>query len=299
MAVRSLTLTTPAKINLYLKIIGRRPDGYHELLTLMQKLALFDQLDISQKSSPGIRLSCPDSDLPEDEGNIVYRAVLLFCKQMGISNPGIRIELRKNIPLAAGLGGGSSDAAAVLLGLNRLFETELSSKELSCLAVVLGADVPLFVHDSMAAAWATGIGEHLEEIPSLTEYTILLVNPGIEVSTKWAFETFALTAEEKKINLSYSQNEHVVNDVFSALKKRPFQPDQLYNDLESVTGETFGEILNIKSQLLACGASGALMSGSGSTVFGLFEAQNIDKARQCYHDFEKVYDQVFLVEALA
>ncbi len=294
-----LVLAAPAKINLYLKITGRRPDGYHELQTLMQKLALFDQIVIERTGTPGITLQCPGSGLPVDDGNIVYRAAALFCRKMGINNPDLHIVIKKQIPLSAGLGGGSSNAATVLYGLARLFEIDCSTRQLATMGMSLGADVPLFVHRKMAAAWATGIGEQLKEAASLTRYLVLLVNPGIPVSTKWAFETFALTSIKKKINLSNSQKVHYCGDRSMVNGGQDFQPDYLYNDLESVTAEKYHEIDKIKHKLLAGGAAGAMMSGSGSTVFGLFPVELCHQAEQCRLQCKKEYDQVYLVDPLS
>lgn len=297
MGVQRLCLAAPAKINLYLKITGRRPDGYHELNTLMQKLAFYDQLELTPVPESGIHLFCPGADLPEDERNIVHRAARLFLDQTGRVDQGIRIVLKKNIPVAAGLGGGSSDAATVLLGLDRLLATGSSRDELADMGLGLGADVPLFIHD-MAAAWATGIGEKLEVAVPLSGYRVLLVNPGIGVSTKWAYETFALTSGKNIFNLSCSQKEHSEIGRPAAFCKRPIQPDELVNDLEAVTADKYSVISTIKQRLLAAGAVGAMMSGSGPTVFGLFSTDLYRQARQCSQKLKKEYDQVYLVDPL-
>jgi len=297
MAGQHLCLTAPAKINLYLKIIGRRPDGYHELNTLMQKLALYDELELALVPESGIHLFCPGTDLPEDERNIVHRAARLFLERTGRVDQGIRIVLKKNIPVAAGLGGGSSDAATVLTGLDSLLATGCRRDELADMGLGLGADVPLFIHD-MAAAWATGIGEKLEVAVPLAGYRVLLVNPGIGVSTKWAYETFALTAAGKKINLSCSQKEQSENDRPVSFRKRLIKPDELVNDLETVTADKYSVINTIKQRLLAAGAVSAMMSGSGPTVFGLFSSDMYEQARLCSQELHKEYFQVYLVDPL-
>jgi 4-diphosphocytidyl-2-C-methyl-D-erythritol kinase len=293
--MKELALLAPAKINLYLKILGRRPDGYHDLYTLMQKVALYDELELTLTDVPGIRLLCPDSNLPEDEDNIVFRAAQLFLSKTGISAQGIQIVLRKRVPLAAGLGGGSSDAAAVLKGLNQLLQVSCTTEELAAMAIQLGADVPFFVYD-LPAAWAGGIGERLEPAEPLRGVTVLLVNPGIAVSTKWAYETFsqaagriALTAAEKQFNLSIFSAE-------SGSIPRIFQPEMLHNDLEVVTAATYSQISVLKQRLLTAGAVGTMMSGSGSTVFGLF--RDAVAAQACWHDLKREYGQTFLVEPL-
>ena len=297
MGGRQLCLDAPAKINLYLKITGRRPDGYHELATLMQKLALFDTLCCTLVDEPGIHLTCPGTDLPVDEGNIVYRAAGIFLQEQGRAEQGVEIIVQKKIPVAAGLGGGSSDAAVVLLALNQLLAAKCSTEKLAKLALRLGADVPLFVHD-MPCAWATGIGEQLKPAVSLTGYQVLLVNPGIFVSTKWAYETFALTSGQNIFNLSCSQKEDSVNLRNVSWCTQPFQPEELANDLETVTADKFSVIDIIKNKMLAGGAAGALMSGSGSTVFGLFADDAHTQATRCYQELQQEYDQVYLVQPL-
>lgn len=294
-----LTLRAPAKINLYLKILGRRSDGYHELDTLMQKVELYDELVLVLEDTPGIRLVCQDVGLPEDEGNIVFRAARLFLNQTGRNEQGVRIVLRKRIPLAAGLGGGSSDAAAALRGLNQLTGAGRTTEELAAMGLRLGADVPFFVYD-YPAAWAGGIGEQLEPAAPLRRFTVLLVNPGIAVSTKWAYETFsqtagriALTAAGKKFNLSNFSNESGL-----PLRQRAFLPADLRNDLELVTAEKHCVIGELKAWLLAAGAAGAMMSGSGSTVFGLFAAGTEAQAESCLRELRQEYGQAYLVDSL-
>ncbi len=295
--MKTISLAAPAKINLYLKVTGQRHDGYHELNTLMQKVNLFDQLELTAVPEQGIQLFCPDTDLPEDGGNIAFRAARLFLEQTGNIEQGIRIILKKKIPVAAGLGGGSSDAAAVLNGLNQLLAADCPVEQLAEMGLALGADVPLFIYP-MAAGWATGIGEELTPAVSLTGYRILLVNPGISVSTKWVFETFALTAEKKKISLSCSQKKCHEFALGTEFCKRSFRPVELRNDLEEVTAGELSVIEEIKNQLLAAGAVGAMMSGSGATVFGLFSNDKEQQRTVCYQQFKQEYDQVYLVDPL-
>jgi len=296
----SLAIEAPAKVNLYLRIVGRREDGYHLLSSLMQKIALCDTLELVRTQEPGIRLHCSGNDnLPGDEKNIVYRAAELFFCELGndlAGHPGIRIDLRKKIPVAAGLGGGSSDAAAVLVGLDRMFKTDCGQARLAKMALRLGADVPLFIY-KWPAAWATGIGECLSPAEGLKDGWLLLVNPDFPVSTKWVYENFALTAKEKKINL---KNSHCNTDYCqsSPFAQRPFHPDDLLNDLEQITALHHREINEIKEQLCQAGATGSLMSGSGPTVFGIFSDDRLDKALLCRDQFLRKYKQVYLVRPL-
>lgn len=259
-----LICEAPAKINLFLAIKGKRADGFHNLETRMLKITLADHLHLARQES-GITVHCPESDLPNDEGNLVHRAAKSFLAALGTG--GAHIVLEKKVPIAAGLGGGSSDAAAVLRGLNTLYGSPFSSAQLVALARPLGADVPFFV-DDCAAAWATGIGDEIQaEDISLPDW-VVLVNPGFPVSTKWVYENFTLTT---------GGNPYILGREFVHGNNACAGPGNLplYNELEAVTIGKYPELGRIKDELLADGAHGALMSGSGPTVFGLFanEAQ--------------------------
>lgn len=266
---KSIDINAPAKINLYLKIKERRPDGYHEIDSLMQKLRLADQLHIQIGNPAGISLSCPDADLPEDESNLAFKAAQIFLKHTGITQ-GVAITLEKRIPIAAGLGGGSSDAAAVLTGLDRLCDTGLGQNQLVDMARKLGADVPFFM-SKLRAAVATGIGDCLEETPGLQGLWIVLVNPGFPVSTKWVYENFALTTDGNPYILGRKRKIEELSQE-NGLRSR-LGLSKIFNDLEPITAKRYPVIDNIKSDLRASGANTALMSGSGPTVFGLFEEQ--------------------------
>ena len=254
----SLVLRAPAKVNLSLRIIGRRQDGYHDLDTVMQKLDLFDLITLTVTDESGIILRCPDSDLPEDQSNIIFRAAEAFFAVCESAKMGVDITLEKNIPVAAGLGGGSSDAGTVLVGLNRLFGAGFSIDELIALARPLGADVPFFV-TGFGAVRAEGIGDLMNMVPSLEDCTFVLVNPGFPVSTRWVYEKYALTMTDKDSKLCDSQKNKGHVSLYAGS-----------NDLEQVTLSLYPEIERLKQILLVLGASSVLMSGSGPTVFGIF-----------------------------
>ena len=256
-----LICEAPAKINLYLAIKGKRADGYHDLETRMVKITLADHLRLTRRDS-GITVDCPASDLPTGEGNLVHRAAKNFFTALGTGG-GVHIVLEKKVPIAAGLGGGSSDAAAVLRGLNTLYGFPFSSRQLVDLARPLGADVPFFVAEC-TAAWATGIGDEIQAEDICPSGWIVLVNPGFPVSTKWVYENFTLTT---------AGNPYILGREFVHGKDACVGPGNLplYNELEAVTIRKYPELGRIKDELLADGAHGALMSGSGPTVFGLFE----------------------------
>lgn len=275
-----IRLKAPAKINLYLAVKGKRADGYHEIESLMQKIDLADQIQLSS-GGQGIRLTCVGADLPTDEGNLAFRAADAFLRKTGGS--GVEITLEKKIPVAAGLGGGSSDAAAVLRGLNMLFAGDMSEEELLALAKPLGADVSFFMYD-WPAAWATGIGEELTPAESLTNCHLVLVNPGISVSTGWVYKNFALTSGSNTFILARGRRSGDSRSLW-----RPKMPEDLYNDLEAVTIPHYPEIEQIKNELRHDGAVGVLMSGSGPTVFGLFT--DPDRAGRSYARLGKLYGE--------
>jgi 4-diphosphocytidyl-2-C-methyl-D-erythritol kinase len=257
-----ITMVAPAKINLCLRVLARRPDGYHELETLMQKVELADRIHL-RLGVEGIRLVCSGADLPCDEGNLVYRAARDFLRAVG-SEQGVDVDLEKRIPVAAGLGGGSSDAAAVLKGLNILLGTGFSEERLREFGKALGADVPFFVSEH-PAAWATGIGDILQPAATLGDCWIVLANPGFAVSTKWVYENFALTTGGNPYKLGRVPRHSGCVSPGSGVCGGHF-----CNDLEFVTLARHPEVGVMKEELLACGATAAMMSGSGPTVFGIF-----------------------------
>lgn len=250
----------PAKVNLYLKVLGKRPDGYHDIVTLMHRISLFDELEIHPLKQ-GIVLRCPDSSLPEGEENIVYRAAKAILSSTS-SSSGVAITLRKKIPLAAGLGGGSSDAATTLTTIDKLFKLNLSKNTLIEIGAKLGADVPFFIFEK--PAWAFGIGERLKPIDALPVTSLVLVNPGFEVSTKMVYQ-----------NLNFKLTKKLSEDSIPDFKKLPDIAHILHNDLEMVTLALFPALSEIKERLVKLGAQGALMSGSGPTVFGIFESEEL------------------------
>lgn len=249
------TFLAPAKINLCLHVQGKFENGYHDLVMLMQRVSLYDRLEIGLRVDGSFDFSCPGLSLAVGEENLALRAAKLLLAHAG-SALGAEIALQKNIPVAAGLGGGSSDAATVLLALNQMAKLGLSSAELMEIGVRLGADVPFFILER--AAWATGIGDRLEPEADLPAIYYLLVNPRVPVSTAWVYQNLRLTSPV---------------DV-AKLREFPRTAEGLVrllcNDLERVTLAHYPVIQEVKQQLIAAGALGALMSGSGATVFGLF-----------------------------
>lgn len=250
-----MTKVSPAKVNLFLKVLRKREDGYHDLLSLMQRIDLCDEMTF-ERTGGGIQLRCPGTTLPEDGGNIVYRAAAAFFSRIG-TPPDIGITLRKRIPVAAGLGGGSSNAATTLLTLNEMHGAPLAQEELREIGTGLGADVPFFIFGK--TAWASGIGDRLQEAPPLPPLHLLLVNPGFEISTKSVYQGLNLGLTKEAIHYSIPRFS-TVDDLVRGIM----------NDLESVSLRLHPVLNQIKALLMKNGARGALMSGSGPTVFGIF-----------------------------
>ena len=252
----TLRILSPAKVNLFLYVLGRRPDGYHDLFSLMCRIGLYDEI-ILNPTSADISLACSDPALPVDDGNLALRAARRYVEACGRSG-GVEIHLTKRIPVAAGLGGGSSNAASVLLGLNYLHGHRLPREELMRIGRSLGADVPFFIFQSPALA--CGIGDELEAYQGLSPWQVLIVCPPFPVSTRMVYQ-----------NLNLQLTNCQKQPTKAHLKQTAFNPSlHLYNDLEAVTLALHPELAGIKDHLRAQGAVGALMSGSGPSVFGLF-----------------------------
>ena len=255
-----MKIFSPAKINLFLQVLGKRPDGYHDLMSLMCCIGLYDTVSLTF-GVKNIVVSCHHPGVPEDDKNLAFGAAHLFLKTLN-KNEGVKIVIQKQIPVAAGLGGGSSNAAAVFLGLNRYYGYPFSTEELMSMGLSIGADVPFFIFQKPAIA--TGIGEKLEAYQNLKNLKILLVFPDISVSTADVY---------KKLNLGLTKCEKKLKSFL--LNKRRFDPRyHLCNDLEAVTASTYPVIKTVKEALLSHGALGALMTGSGPTIFGLFSDSN-------------------------
>jgi 4-diphosphocytidyl-2-C-methyl-D-erythritol kinase len=278
-----INVRAPAKINLGLKVLGRRSDGYHDIISLMVPVGLFDSVCLESARS-GIALRCPESDLPTDRGNLVYRAAQLILDECR-SEAGVRLELQKRIPVGAGLGGGSSDAAATLKGVNELLGCSLGNEELHRLAARLGADVPFFLLG--CAALAEGKGDRLTAVTTVREVWTLLVYPGFQVSTGWAYEHLALTTRANRSNVQGPGD--VSAEEATAYRQRLFGrqwltledlPPLLVNDFEPLVFGRFPQLAEIRQALLAAGARAAPMTGSGPTLVGLFSSEGKAKAAQ-------------------
>ena len=287
-----MKIRAPAKINLGLRVVGKRADGYHLLDTIMVAVSLYDEIDIRKirgafrnpNDGELIKISCDHPDVPQGKENIVYRAAQLMLKKSRTTQP-ISIHITKNIPVGAGLGGGSSDAAATLVGLNRLFKLRLSIAMLKKMALSLGADVPFFIQARPARA--QGIGERLRPLSDLPRFWSVIIYPGFPVSTAWVFANLGRKLTKPIVNTSITPS----RKSFDGFAR------QLENDLEGVTLTRYPKIGVLKQKLLREGALQVLMSGSGSSVFGIFVSkQAAAKAFRRLRQEEGA--QAFLVHAL-
>ena len=268
--MNQIELKALAKINLGLDVLGRRENGYHDVRMIMQSIFLYDEVRIEKKEAAGIEVETNLKFLPVGEDNIAYKAAKLLIDEFGIGE-GVRITLRKHIPVAAGLAGGSSNAAAVLFGMNRIFRLGLSQKDLMERGVKLGADVPYCI--MRGTVLAEGIGEELKRLPAMPKCTVLIAKPPISVSTKTVYEAL----DSKEIT------EHPdIDGIIKGLELGNLKmiAGSMGNVLEKVTVPMHPEIEKIKQEMKDAGALGAMMSGSGPTVFGLFESRAAARAAQ-------------------
>ncbi len=255
-----LSIRAPAKVNWFLRILGKREDGYHDIESLMQCVSLYD--DITMTRADSLVVEC-DRDIPVED-NLVFRAASLL-KERAAYPGGVRIVLRKNIPIRAGLGGGSSDAAHTLTGLNELWGLGLGRGELCTLGARLGSDVPFFFHAPMALV--EGRGERIVPVRCGARQTVLLVKPDVDISTKWAYEAYDALAEseltKKRVDIKL---------VCHALERQdlPSLSRFLVNDFEDLVLREYPIVREIKREIVGMGAEVSLMSGSGPTIFGLF-----------------------------
>ncbi|MHB8173699.1 MAG: 4-(cytidine 5'-diphospho)-2-C-methyl-D-erythritol kinase, partial [Nitrospirota bacterium] len=270
-----IIVQAPAKVNLSLEVTGKRPDGYHDIISVMQALELSDEVKITLTGG-GIEVVCDSPGVPEGLGNVAYQAAKALFDHAGYRG-GARVEITKRIPVAAGLGGGSSDAAAVLRGLNILLDGAVTDERLREIGATIGADVPFFL--SWPVALAEGIGERLKPLQSFGEIWLVLLKPAFGVSTAWVYSQLNLGLTKKSSDIKLSQLNMFIDGTAETAEAGLPAADAsiiascLKNDLERVTVVRYPEIDVLKRRLTEAGALGALMSGSGSTVFGVFRTK--------------------------
>ncbi len=260
--IKRLSLKAYGKINLGLDVLRKREDGYHEVRMIMQSVGIYDRIDLFRCEKPGIRLSTNLHYLPANENNLAYKAAALLMDEFGVQE-GVTIQLKKFIPVAAGMAGGSSDAAAVLFGINKMFGLGLDMEQLRERGIRIGADVPYCV--LRGTALSEGIGEILTPLPPMPQCQVLIAKPGISVSTRTVYEKLhadRLTPEQHPD----------IDGMMDAIRQKDLAgvASRMGNVLELVTLPEYPEIGQIKEMMMEAGALNAMMSGSGPTVFGLF-----------------------------
>ncbi len=264
-----------AKINLGLDVVRKREDGYHEVRMIMQMIGLYDELELTVTDVPGITIVTNREDLPTDESNLVYKAAKLLMDEFSVKQ-GLRIQLEKHIPMAAGMAGGSTDAAATMMGVNVLFELGLSKKDLMERAVKIGADVPYCIMGGTALA--EGIGEVLSELPPMPKCQILIAKPPVDVPTKFVYGNLRANELESHPDID-TMIQYLKDENLADMCKI------MGNVLETVTISAYPVINEIKKIMMDCGADGSMMSGSGPTVFGIFtDAESAEKAEKAVKD---------------
>lgn len=284
--MNSIQLKSRAKINLSIDVIGKRTDGYHLVEMIMQTIDLYDIITIEEIDTDNIIIKSNSINIPLDNNNIVYKAISLLKDKFNIDK-GVQVFIEKNIPVAAGMAGGSSNAAAVLVGINKLWDLGLSEEELQAIGLKLGADVPFCI--SGQASLAQGIGEELTKIKGLSEDTVILVcKPNLFVSTQEVYRGLDLNNMEKRPDNKFLIQCLEKGDVKSLAKN-------MVNVLEGVTSKNHTEIKEIEDVMNNHNALGAMMSGSGPTVFGLFD--KYEEAIKCKEELLKKYSQVYAVKS--
>lgn len=284
----SIVLKSYGKINLGLDVLRRREDGYHEVRMIMQTVGLYDVLTMKKRKDDKIEMTCNLSFLPTDERNLVYKAVKLIKDKYHIKD-GVEINLSKRIPVAAGMAGGSSNCAAALKGMNQLFDLGLSIDELCEIGVTLGADVPYCIWGGTALS--EGIGEKLSRVDAMPDCYILIAKPGISVSTAFVYKNLDLPALSKYPD---------IDGMLECLKEKDLTGicDRLENVLETVTIKEYPIIEKVKKHLMDQGAKGALMSGSGPTIFAIFEdKKTADDAMESLRSIEDI-KQAYVVRPI-
>ncbi len=286
MYMESIKLKARAKINLGLDVLGKRPDGYHEVRMIMQTIEIYDHLHITKIPQNEIQLFSNLSFLPVNENNLIYKAAKLLKDECGYKG-GVKISLHKFIPVAAGLAGGSSDAAATLFGLNRLFHLDLTAKELMELGVKLGADVPYCL--MRGTALAEGIGEKLTKLAPIPDCCIIVAKPPVNVSTRQVYESLDIDGVTSRPDIDALLNAIEAQDIMGIAAN-------MGNVLESVTIPRYPVIAAIKQDMLDHGAVNAMMSGSGPTVFGIFKDEHTARECQAYLKEKGDARQVYITE---
>lgn len=283
--MESISLNSHGKINLSLDIINKREDGYHNIETIMQEIDLKDKVSIKSLEK-GIIIKSNNKEIPLDENNLVYSAWKLMQEESGLDK-GVEIYIEKNIPISAGLAGGSGNAAAVLKGLNIIWDLGYDIEKLQEIGLKIGADIPFCLQGG--TSFATGIGEKLERLPSFKNKLILLANLGIPVSSKEIYENLNIGKEIRKIDIK-SKIDFILKDDIYGLGKN------MNNIMEKVVFKKYNKLIEIKKTMIENGAVGALMSGSGPTIFGIYDSE--EKILNSYNKLRENMEKVYITKTI-
>lgn len=280
-----IKVNAPAKVNLAVDVLGRRPDGYHSVSLVLQAISLSDTITITSTGTQNITVTCNDENVPTDKTNIVYKSAERFFKYTNIENDGINIDIKKVVPSQAGLGGGSSDGAATIMGLNILYNTRLKDKDMEEICSYIGADVPFFIKGGTQLA--TGIGTDMEKLHSMPECHIVVCKPDVNVSTKEAYD--AIDAQPPK---QFKYSDELIKGLY--MRSLNSVVTSMYNDFDVFLD--IKEVVDIKKFMYKEKANGACMSGSGSAVFGVFKKEK--NAVKCMEKLKEKYPQTFLCKPI-
>jgi 4-diphosphocytidyl-2-C-methyl-D-erythritol kinase len=287
--MNKIEIDSYSKINLTLNILGKRQDGYHNIETIMQSVNLADRIFIKEEKE-GIEIKCSHPLIPVDTQSLTYRTAEKILNRYRVTK-GVKIEIDKKIPLASGMAGGSANSASILVGINKLFDMNLSNKDLRGIGEELGMDVPFCIQNGTALAYHKG--EKVTPLPFINPpLWVIIINPGFEIPTKWAYNNIDLDRIKKE------KNNNNTTDMLKALKDRelPGIAKNLFNSFEGLVIKKYPEIGKIKDRLIKEGAMGALMSGSGPTVFGI--ARNKEQALKIYEKLKSEYKLIWVVQTI-
>lgn len=285
--MKKIEIDSYSKINLTLNILAKRQDGYHNIETIMQSVNLADRIFIKEEKE-GIRIKCNHPLVPVDTQSLTYRSAEKILNRYRITK-GVKIEINKKIPLASGMAGGSANSASILVGINKLFALNLSNKDLREIGEELGMDIPFCIQNGTALAYHKG--EKVIPLPLINPpLWIIIINPGFEIPTKWAYNSLDLDRIKKEKNN--------IEAMLKALKERELEgiAKNLFNSFEELVIEKYPEIGKIKDRLTEEGALGALMSGSGPTVFGI--ARNKEQVLRIYEKLKSEYRLIWIVHTI-
>jgi len=285
--MKEIEIDSYSKINLTLNILAKRQDGYHNIETIMQSINLADRVFIKEEKE-GIKIKCNHPQVPIDDQSLAYRSAEKILNRCRVTK-GVKIEIDKKIPLASGMAGGSANSASILVGINKLFTLNLSNEDLRGMGEELGMDVPFCIQNGTALAYHRG-----EKVTSLSPVNpplwIIIINPGFEIPTKWAYNNLDLNLIKREKNNTKAMLEALKGGGARGIAKN------LFNSFEELIIEKYPEIGKIKDRLIEEGALGALMSGSGSTVFGI--AQNEEQALKIYKNLKSEYKSIWIVHTI-